>query len=763
MAPKRTKERAAGVNNGPESTGSLEKVLTNAKSAHSELARNWLLSSAPSTAAEYQWWLSLVTAIAFVARFWSIWYPREVVFDEVHFGKFASYYLERVFFFDVHPPLAKMMIAFVGWLCGYDGAFKFDEIGDSYDKNPAPFLAYRCMHASLGTLTVPLMFLTLKEVNCRAITCAFGSLLVALDTAHVLETRLILLDATLLIFIAATVYCYVRFYKYQLTKPLSKEWYAWLYATGLSLSGVISTKYVGVMTYATIGVAVVTNLWQLLDIRAQLPLRLFARHTSRRLNGLILIPFLVYLFWFYVHFQVLNTSGPGDSFMSATFQETLGDSYLTRDARPVNYYDILTLKHKETSAWLHSHVGNYPLRYEDGRISSQGQQVTGYTYEDMNNEWEVLPVKELPQKLGQPVLLSDHIRLRHVGTNTYLKAHDVASPLYATNEEITTVSEEEANNGSYQQTLFSFKPPKDGDAYHKLKTKVNYFRIFHVDTAVALWTHDDQLLPDWGYNQQEVNGNKKIIDTSNLWFVDNITNLNDSRLEFVEKEVKPMPFLNKWYELQMAMFEQNNKLSAEHPAASQPQSWPTTMRGVSFWTDKEKKAQIYMIGNMVGFWLEVITIVVYLGVILADLCTRQRSYYVLNKITRERLYGPTLFFFMGWACHYFPFFMMARQKFLHHYLPAHLIAAMFTACFWEIIFTDTRSVNFSLDESSYDVKYEKNPILYGTPYKIFLALLSVGVIAFFIFFSPLVYGASMTTEQILRRKIFNIVLSFEKD
>ena len=106
-----------------------------------QIAEHWLLQPLPEPESRYNFWVIVVTLLAFAARFYKIWYPKEVVFDEVHFGKFASYYLERSYFFDVHPPFAKMMIAFIGWLCGYDGSFKFDEIGYSYETHPAPYLS----------------------------------------------------------------------------------------------------------------------------------------------------------------------------------------------------------------------------------------------------------------------------------------------------------------------------------------------------------------------------------------------------------------------------------------------------------------------------------------------------------------------------------------------------------------------------------------------------------------------------------------------
>jgi hypothetical protein len=62
-----------------------------------------------------------------------------------------------------------------------------------------------------------------------------------------------------------------------------------------------------------------------------------AKHFLARVLGLIVIPAIVYLFWFWVHFAVLTRSGTGDEFMSPAFQQTLADSPLTALAEGASF------------------------------------------------------------------------------------------------------------------------------------------------------------------------------------------------------------------------------------------------------------------------------------------------------------------------------------------------------------------------------------------------------------------------------------------
>lgn len=489
------------------------------------------------------------------------------------------------------------------------------------------------MPAMMGALTVTTTFCIMWESGYSLPACILAAGLVLFDNAHIGQTRLILLDATLVLFMALSVWSYIRFYKLR-HAPFSRKWWKWLLLTGVCLSCVISTKYVGAFTFFSIGVPVAIDLWDLLDIKRRqggLSLPDFGKHLGARIIGLIVVPFLLYLFWFQVHFSILTRSGPGDDFMSPEFQETLSDNIMTQQAVGIEYYDGLTIKHKDTKVYLHSHPDKYPLRYEDGRISSQGQQVTGYPHNDTNNIWQIVPSKAIPQEPGHKVKNLDVVRLRHLVTDTWLLSHDVASPYYPTNQEFTTVDQEAANGDRFNDTLFEIRI-ENGKLGQDFKTMASHFKLVHYPSKVAMWTHTTPL-PDWAFKQAEINGNKNIQQTSNIWFVEDVPGIpaGSERLKKEVRKVKHVPFLKKYFELQRAMFYHNNALTSSHPYASVPIQWPFLLRGVSFWTESETRQQIYFLGNPLGWWLASSLLAVFAGIIGADQLSQRRGVDALDR------------------------------------------------------------------------------------------------------------------------------------
>lgn len=138
------------------------------------------------------------------------------------------------------------------------------------------------------------------------------------------------------------------------------------------------------------------------------------------------------------------------------------------------------------------------------------------------------------------------------------------------------------------------------------------------------------------------------------------------------------------------------------------------------------------------------------------------------------MYNSTGFFFLAWATHYFPFFVMGRQLFLHHYLPAHLASALVTGAIIEFIF----STDSAESEAAYQaIRAGKKPpvVRHHVSARERYAgrsLLASWIAAFVIlgliaagwyFFLPLTYGyPGLTVEQVLRRKWLGYDLHFAK-
>ncbi|KDN50774.1 hypothetical protein RSAG8_01272, partial [Rhizoctonia solani AG-8 WAC10335] len=94
----------------------------------------------------------IYTLLSCWTRFYNIGKSDIVVWDEAHFGKFGSHYLKREFYFDVHPPLGKMLVGLAGLLSGYNGGFEFKS-GEKYPDS-VPYITMRVMLALFGVMSL---------------------------------------------------------------------------------------------------------------------------------------------------------------------------------------------------------------------------------------------------------------------------------------------------------------------------------------------------------------------------------------------------------------------------------------------------------------------------------------------------------------------------------------------------------------------------------------------------------------------------------
>jgi dolichyl-phosphate-mannose--protein O-mannosyl transferase len=251
----------------------------------------------------YHWLLIiLLFFISFVTRVLFIHYPPVVVFDETHFGNFVSSYLRGVSFFDIHPPLAKLIFTAVSRCIGYTGNFNFSNYNSRYPSDFYVFL--RLTPAFFCSFSGPFMTAALL-LRRTPIGFAFCSgLLFSLDIISVVQSRFILTDGILYFFVALT---------FLLTSLVERhDSLILLCFQALSASFAFCVKF----TAAGLFVYIAFSHFRILYGRQTWFLLLVLRGI---LISLIFIISLVILLW--IHLKMLPKPGYGDKYFSPTFRK----------------------------------------------------------------------------------------------------------------------------------------------------------------------------------------------------------------------------------------------------------------------------------------------------------------------------------------------------------------------------------------------------------------------------------------------------------
>lgn len=213
-----------------------------------------------------------------------------------------------------------------------------------------------------------------------------------------------------------------------------------------------------------------------------------------------------------------------------------------------------------------------------------------------------------------------------------------------------------------------------------------------------------------------------------------------------------MSFFSKFFELQDLMISHNAGLTKPHPYSSGPGGWPFVLRGISFWEKKEGLKQIYLLGNPIVWWMSITATMMYAAMWVLDRTLLQRGIDDFGGLRRRWFHRSIGFLFVAWALHWFPFFLMGRMLFLHHYLPSMIFSTMITAAVFDFV-GRLLGQDYSRFKGRLNVpmtQWMSGEV--GFMYSFCLLVLGALSLICFFYFSPLTYGTGFDTIEELRAR-----------
>ena len=257
----------------------------------------------------------IIIAASLATHFAFFGHPKETVFDEVHFGKFVSGYFTHEYFFDIHPPLGKLLISAAGWIGGYRPGFSFSEIGQEFGD--LTYLWLRFLPTLAGVIFPIVIFFLGRRFSFSNLAAFSAASFIILENSILVQARYILLDQFLLLFGFSSLLFYLRYRQ--------EGKFGSLAIAGLFGALAMSIKWTGATFLALIFIAEAVNLLFKKELGN-------ARSILSVIINLIAVPLVVYVSFFAIHLGLLGKSGPCDAFMSPSFQKSLSGSIYQNDS-----------------------------------------------------------------------------------------------------------------------------------------------------------------------------------------------------------------------------------------------------------------------------------------------------------------------------------------------------------------------------------------------------------------------------------------------
>lgn len=305
-------------------------------------------------------------------HFYQLSQPSRVIFDEVHFGSYINAYCctgERIF--DIHPPHSKIIIATAANWLGYENGENFKTINNEISADSA--YALRFIPALSGTLFAPIIFLLVLKLGASIYAAILAGLLICLDNALLVQTRIIALDGLLLLGIFTSLLFFLK--AVQAISEDKNKLIIYLYSIG---SGVFAGLALGSKFTGLIALILPILYLALFSLKLKsiaclrqyiFPLLLFFGALS-----------LYYLIGWYLHFELLNKPGPGDiwGIFNGSFVDKLINIHTTMLSANAN----IKTAHPDMSLWWGWPWMHSPLFYwvnEDKLIYLIGNPVVWWT------------------------------------------------------------------------------------------------------------------------------------------------------------------------------------------------------------------------------------------------------------------------------------------------------------------------------------------------------------------------------------------------